>query len=123
MSAGIYWEILKQGSRKYLKPTEGDGITDQIQKVGLVSNEILTAEEFAGYKRDHWRIENCLRYVFDEDFQEDRCTARKSKNILSVLRKTAYNIIQIMRIDHPKERERVINVIDEITDDFTVAIK
>jgi len=37
-------------------PTEGDELTDQIQKVGLVSNHVLTAEEFARYKRDHWRI-------------------------------------------------------------------
>ncbi len=48
--------FLKQGSRKCPRPTEGDGIADQIQKVGMVSNRILTAEEFAGYKRDHWRI-------------------------------------------------------------------
>ncbi len=44
-------------------------------------------------------------------------------NILSVLRKTAYNIIRLMQIDHPKDRELVIDVIDEITDDFSIAIK
>lgn len=47
--------FLKQGSRKCPKPTEGDGLTDQIQKVGLVSNQVLTAEEFARYKRDRWQ--------------------------------------------------------------------
>lgn len=113
--------FLKQGSRKCPKPTEGDGLTDQIQKVGLVSNQVLTAEEFARYKRDHWRIENCLHHVLDEDFLEDKCTAKKSKNTLSVLRKTAYNIIRLMQIDDPKDREQVIDVIDEITDDFSVA--
>lgn len=115
--------FLKQGSRKCPKPTEGDGIADQIQKVGLVSNRILTAEEFAGYKRDHWRIENCLHYVLDEDFREDRCTAVKSKNVLSVLRKTAYNIIRLMQMENPKDREQVIDVMDEITDDISVALK
>ncbi len=44
-------------------------------------------------------------------------------NILSVLRKTAYNIIRLMQIDEPKDRELVIDVIDEITDDFSIAIK
>lgn len=115
--------FLRQGSRKCPKPTEGDRLTDQIQKVGLVSNAVLTAEEFARYKRDHWRIENCLHHVLDEDFLEDKCTARKSRNILSVLRKTAYNIIRLMQIEHPKDRELVIDVMDEITDDFSVAIK
>lgn len=115
--------FLKQGSRKCPKPTEGDGITDQIQKVGLVSNKILTAEEFAGYKRNHWRIENCLHHVLDEDFLEDKCTARKSRNVLSVLRKTAYNIIRLMQIENPKGRELVIDVIDEVADDFSIALK
>ena len=115
--------FLKQGSRKCPKPTEGDELTDQIQKVGLVSNHVLTAEEFARYKRDHWRIENCLHYVLDEDFQEDKSTARKSKNVLSVLRKTAYNIIRLMQMDASKDRELVIDVIDEITDDFSIALK
>lgn len=115
--------FLKQGSRKCPKPTEGDGLTDQIQKVGLVSNRTLTAEEFARYKREHWRIENCLHYVLDEDFREDKCTARKSKNTLSVLRKTAYNIIRLMQIERPKDREQVIDVIDEITDDISAVAK
>ena len=115
--------FLKQGSRKCPKPTEGDELTDQIQRVGLVSNHVLTAEEFARYKRDHWRIENCLHYVLDEDFLEDKSTARKSKNVLSVLRKTAYNIIRLMQIDAPKDRKLVIDVIDEITDDFSIVLK
>lgn len=115
--------FLKQGSRKCPKPTEGDKLTDQIQKVGLVSNHTLTAEEIARYKRDHWRIENCLHHVLDEDFLEDKCTARKSKNVLSVLRKTAYNIIRLMQIDARKDREFVIDVIDELTEDFSAALK
>ncbi len=115
--------FLKQGSRKCPKPTEGDELTDQIQKVGLVSNHTLTAEEIARYQRDHWRIENCLHHVLDEDFLEDKCTARKSKNVLSVLRKTAYNIIRLMQIDARKDREFVIDVNDEITEDFSAALK
>ncbi len=115
--------FLKKGSRKCPKPTEGDGLTDQIQTVGLVSNHALTAEEFARYKRDHWRIENCLHHVLDEDFLEDKCTARKSKNTLSVLRKIAYNIIRFMQMEHPKDREQVIDVMDETADDFFIVVK
>lgn len=115
--------FLKKGSRKCPKPTEGDELTDQIQTVGLVSNHALTAEEFARYKRDHWRIENCLHHVLDEDFLEDKCTARKSKNTLSVLRKIAYNIIRFMQMEHPKDREQVIDVMDETADDFFIVVK
>lgn len=115
--------FLKQGSRKCPKPTEGDALTDQIQKVGLISNRVLTAEEFAGYRRDHWRIDNCLHHVLDEDFLEDKCTAKKSRNTLSVLRKTAYNIIRLMQMEHPEGREQVIDVIDEIADDFSITIR
>jgi len=115
--------FLKQGSRKCPKPTEGDGLTDQIQKVGLISNKRMTADDFARYKREHWKIENCLHYVLDEDFKEDRCTAKKSKNNLSVLRKMAYNIVRLLQIKAPKGREQVVDVIDEIADDLSVAIK
>lgn len=40
--------FLKQGSRKCTKPTEGDVITDSIQKVNPVSNKILTAKNLPG---------------------------------------------------------------------------
>lgn len=115
--------FLKQGSRKCPKPTEGDDLTDPVQKVGLVSNRVLTAEEFARYRRDHWRIENCLHYVLDETFSEDKCAAKKSKNTLCVLRKTAYNVIRLMQMDEPKDRVQVIDVIDEIADDLSVATR
>lgn len=48
---------------------------------------------------------------------------RKSNNVLSVLRKTAYNIIRLMQIDDRKDREFVIDVIDEIIEDFSAALK
>lgn len=68
-------------------------------------------------------IENGLHYVLDENFLEDKCTAKKSQNTLSVLRKTAYNIIWLMQIDEPKGRAQVIDVIDEIADDVFVVTR
>lgn len=59
----------------------------------------------------------------DEDFREDRCTASKSKDTLSVLWKVAYNIIRLMQMDSPKDREQVIDVINEITDDISIIMK
>ena len=61
--------------------------------------------------------------ITDQNFLEDRCTARKFRNVLSVLRKAAYNIIRLMQMESPKGRELIIDVIDEMADDFSVALK
>ena len=116
-------KFLAEGSRKCPKPTEGDQLTDNIQKVGLISNKKIMADKFAEYKRNHWRIENSLHYVLDMDFMEDRSTAKKAKNTLSVLRKFAYNVVRLMQIKVPEGRALVIDVLDEIADDFSVAEK
>lgn len=55
-------------------------------------------------------------------FLEDKCTAKRSKNTLSVLRKTVYNIIQFHADGASKGKKQVIDVIDEIPDDFSVSI-
>lgn len=83
----------------------------------------MDAKTFLEYKRRHWHIENCLHYVLDNDFFEDRCTAGKGKNTLSVLRKFAYNIIRLMQMDEPEKRKQVIDVIDEISDNTEVTEK
>ena len=45
--------------------------------------------------------------------------------ILSLYHKEvlAYNIIRFMQMEHPKDREQVIDVIDEIADDISIAIR
>ena len=68
----------------------------------MISDLTLSTEEMAKYKREHWKIENSLHHVLDDDFREDRSTAKGSKNNLSVIRKIAYNILRIVIIrDHP----------------------
>ena len=58
--------FLAKGSIRQPKPENGDGITDSMQTVGLVSNKKLTAEEAGAYKRAHWKIENGLHHVLDD---------------------------------------------------------
>lgn len=115
--------FLQSGSRKCPRPAEGDQLTDEIQTVGMLSNKKMDAEKFLEYKRRHWRIENCLHYVLDNDFFEDRCTAKKGKNVLSVLRKFAYNVIRLIQIKEPEGRNQVIDVLDEIADNIERAEK
>lgn len=87
-------EFLKGGSNRQPSPVIGDGISDSVQKVGIVSNRKMNAQEVANIKRNHWRIENGLHHVLDDAFREDRSPAKRSKNNLALIRKIAYNIIR-----------------------------
>ena len=95
--------FIKSGSVKKPKINTGDGIKDDIQIVGLSSDMIMSAKELGDYKRAHWKIENNLHHVLDDDFREDRFTAKKNKNNLSVIRKYAYNILTIYVIREEKD--------------------
>lgn len=95
--------FLKSGSVRKPKVSTGDGIKDDIQIVGLISDMRMSAKELGDYKREHWKIENNLHHVLDDDFREDRSTAKKSKNNLSVIRKYAYNILVIYAIKEKKD--------------------
>ncbi|MEG1592727.1 MAG: ISAs1 family transposase, partial [Chryseobacterium sp.] len=95
--------FIKNGSVRKPKIITGDGIKDDIQIVGIISDMIISAKELGDYKRAHWKIENNLHHVLDDDFREDRSTAKKSKNNLSVIRKYAYNILMIYAIKEKKD--------------------
>ena len=116
-------EFIKNGSRKRPRITDGDGFTDDIERVGMISNKDCNADELAQYKRAHWKIENCLHYILDETFHEDKSTARKSRELLSVLRKTAYNIIRLIQMNEPGENVPFSHVMDDIADDFGLAAR
>lgn len=88
-------EFLEHGSNRKPKPVQGDGIRDDYQSVGMVSDMKLSAKEMARLKRDHWKIEAGLHHVLDDVFREDRSTATRSKFNLSVIRKFAYNILRL----------------------------
>ena len=116
-------EFLKNGSKRRPLPTDGDGIEDDVERVGMISNKDCNAEELAKYKREHWKIENCLHYVLDEAFCEDKCTARKSRVLLSILRKIAYNIIRMIQMNGEAENLPFAHVMDDITDNLGLAEK
>ncbi len=116
-------DFLKKGSRKQPKPTVGDELGNDIQWAGLVSSRIMTAEEMLDYKRRHWTIENRLHYVLDETFGEDKSTIKKGKNTMSTLRKCSYNIVRLLQMKNPKEREYVPDVIDDICDNLEIGLR
>lgn len=95
-------EFLRSGSNRKPKPQKGDGMGDDVQQTGMISDMELTAVEMAEYKRRHWKIENNLHHVLDDAFREDRSTAKGSKNNLALVRKFAYNVLRLAGIkEHP----------------------
>ena len=104
---------LKQGTVRKPKITVGDQLTDDVYRIGLVTDLGLSPKEMLETKRNHWRIENGLHHVLDDTLREDRSPARKSKNNLSLLRKFVFNILQIARI-----RENYPYGFPEMMDDF-----
>ena len=94
--------FLEKGSHRKARPVQGDGIGDDYQRVGMISDMKLTAQDMAKLKRDHWKIEAGLHHVLDDVFREDRSTATRSKFNLSVIRKFAYNILRLAILNgHP----------------------
>lgn len=61
-------EFLKNGSCRKPRPQGGDGISDDYQQTGMISDLILTAEEMAVYMHRHRKIENSLHHVLDDAF-------------------------------------------------------
>ena len=114
-------EFLAHGSIRQPIITEGDGFKDVVQKAGLIANRKMTAEEMMNYHRRHWAIEDSLHYVLDETFGEDKCTVRKGKEALSVLRKCAYNIARLIQMENPEDRSYIPDVLDDIADNFDLA--
>lgn len=63
----------------------------------FIMSRPMNAQEFAGYARGHWGIENRLHWVFDDFFREDRCTARVKHAMenLGLMRKLVYNLTRL----------------------------
>jgi predicted transposase YbfD/YdcC len=66
-----------------------------------LSSAPLDATAFVAAVRAHWRIENCLHWVLDVGFDEDRPRNRKDHGPenLSILRKLTLNVLRTARPD------------------------
>ena len=115
-------EFLEKGSSKQPLPKEGDGMSDSIQSVGIISDVILTAEEMAKIKRGHWSIENSLHHVLDVTMGEDGCTIKKGRVAAATLRKCAYNIARILQQGKYKALTLVVDVFDKIMNDLSLGL-
>lgn len=101
---------MEKGSKKQSKGTGHDA-----EWFGLVASKVLNAEEVMDYKRKHWAIENCLHYVLDETFGEDKSTIKLGKNIMSILRKCAYNITRLLQMENPQRQGSIPYIIYNTT--------
>ena len=87
-------EFLSHGSATKPKPTIGNSLDDDIQCIGLITNDKLTAENIMKIKRDHWSSE-AAHHILDVTFREDLSNAREAKFNASLLRKLAYNLVKL----------------------------
>ena len=62
----------------------------------IYSVENCTAQQYGGFKRGHWGVENSLHWVLDVAFREDESRARKdhSAENLNVIRHIALNLLK-----------------------------
>ena len=74
----------------------------------FMSSVAMGPETFAAAVRAHWRIENCLHWVLDVGFDEDRARNRKDHGPenLAILRKLALNVLRKARPDISIRRKR-----------------
>ena len=73
-----------------------------------LSSASLDARWFAAAVRAHWHIENCLHWMLDAGFDEDRARNRKDHGPenLAILRKLALNVLRSARPDISIRRKR-----------------
>ena len=116
-------KFLEEGSRKQSKCEETEGAGHDAEWFGLVASKVLEAEEMQDYKRKHWAVENCLHYVLDETFGEDKSTIRLGKNTMSILRKCAYNIVRLLQMENPQDQGGIPDMIDNVCDDLEIGFR
>jgi predicted transposase YbfD/YdcC len=68
----------------------------EISQRYYISSKKATAEQFNGYIRSHWGIENKLHWSLDVTFHEDMCKKRANEAAqnFSLMNKTALNILK-----------------------------
>lgn len=116
-------KFLEEGSKKQPTRAEAEGIGHDEEWFGLAASKVLDAEEMLDYKRRHWVIENCLHYVLDETFGEDKSTIRLGKNTMSLLRKCAYNIARLLQMENPQWRGGIPDIIDDVCDNLEIGLQ
>lgn len=116
-------EFLEKGSKKQPKRTEAEGMGHDGEWFGLAASKVLDAQEMLDYKRRHWAIENCLHYILDETFGEDKSTIRLGKNTMSLLRKCAYNIARLLQMENLEEQGGIPDIIDNVCDNLEIGLQ
>ena len=75
---------------------EVTGKEPTVETVRYLSSRALSAAEANRLARAHWEVENCLHWVLDVVFDEDRSRVRKDHGPanLAILRKLSLNAIR-----------------------------
>ncbi len=93
-----------------------------VERRYYIMDQVLKAEEFAGYTRKHWQIENNLHWVLDVIFNEDHSTSKKDNAIINIatVRKMAFNLT---KLDPSMSKKTTKKKMIEYTYDFNLFLK
>lgn len=89
---------------------------DYKRETYYISDLCLPAKAFAEGIRHHWSIENCLHWVKDTVFKEDKCKAKMGNGpaVLSLLRGFAISVLAKMGQSTTESIRMVTNKPDKI---------
>jgi len=73
----------------------------------------VTPEQLSDWVRAHWHVENCLFWVLDVTYGEDRSHARRIASPLHILRALAINIIRLRGFRFVPDGRRVAAARDD----------
>lgn len=79
--------------------SESDDADSPRQRIGFISDVVMSAKEMARTKRKQWVIENSLHGILDNTYGEDRSTIRRGLVGMTVIRKIAYNVVRLFMQD------------------------
>jgi len=96
------WPGLKQVCQIIRTRTcKGETTTEVAYGITSVGRERANAETLLKWNRGHWGIENCLHWVRDETFGEDRCRvrSRNAPQVLAAIRNLVINWLRSQGIN------------------------
>lgn len=78
--------------------------TEDVYLITNLDSSEASAEDILRHKRGYWQIENCLHYVKDFVFNEDRSTIRvgSGPQVISAFRNLAVNICRLLGVPNIK---------------------
>ena len=76
-------------------------IVETVYGLTSLSPERASPAQVLGYNRAHWKIENCLHYVRDMTYDEDRSQVRRGQcpHAMATVRNLAISLLRLAGVE------------------------